>query len=103
MSYCHSNFKRLALVLFLGGCFLWTKRDMLAQWLPTDSADTHALVELGPLPLILEIPPIPDLPQEEEFLFPEQQELMEQELELRKKLMNELKEKTDRIKIIQAD
>ncbi len=98
MPYHHSNFKRLALVLFLGGCFLWTKRDLVEQWLPADSSNTNALVEFGPLPIIPEVPPVPDFQQQEEVLL-QQQELIEEQLELREKLMNELKEKTDRIKI----
>ncbi|HLO38582.1 MAG TPA: hypothetical protein VK173_08830 [Lacibacter sp.] len=103
MPYHHSNLKRLALVLFLGCSFLWTKRERLERWLSADFVKTNALVEFGPLPMVPDVPPIPDLPQEEEFLLPEHKELMEQQLELREKTMNELKEKTDRIKIIQAD
>ena len=99
MSYHHSNFKRLALVFFLGGCFFWTKRERFEQWLPADSANPTALVEFGPLPMIPDLPSIPDLLQEEELLLPQQQELKEQQLELREKLINELKEKNDRIKI----
>lgn len=105
MPYRHSNFNRLALVLFLGACFLWTKRERLEQWLPADSDNLNALVEFAPLPIIPEAPPIPKLLQEEKLLLPEQPELFEQQFELREKLMNELKEKTDRIKLTidQAD
>jgi hypothetical protein len=99
MPYRHSNFKRLALVLFLGGCFLWTKRELLEQWLPADSANPPALVEFGPLPMIPDLPSIPDLLQEEELLLPQQQELMEQQFKLKEELLKELKEKTNRIKI----
>ena len=99
MPYHHSKFKKLALVLFLAGCFLWTKRELIEQWLPADSANANALVEFGPFPMMPDIPPIPDLPKEEEFLLPEHQELMEQQLEFREKLLKELKEKTDRIRI----
>jgi hypothetical protein len=98
MPYHHSNVKRLALVLILGGCFLWTKRDLVEQWLPANSSNTNALVDFGPSPIIPVVPSVPDFQQQEELLL-QQQELIEQQLELREKLMNELKEKTDRIKI----
>jgi hypothetical protein len=98
MPYHHSNMKKLALVLFLGGCFLWTKRELVEQWLPADSSNTNALVDFGPLPIIPVVPPVLDFQQQEELLL-QQQEFIDQQLELREKLINELKEKTDRIKI----
>lgn len=56
------------------------------------------MVDFGPLPIIPVVPPVPDFQQQEELLL-QQQEFIEQQLELREKLMNELKEKTDSIKI----
>ena len=46
-----------------------------------------------------DVPLIPDFPKTEELLLPEQQELIEQQLQLRDDLLKELKEKTDRIRI----
>jgi hypothetical protein len=99
MPYHHSTFKKFALVLFLGACFFWAKKDLLLHSWSSNFTNADAIVEFGPLPMIPEIPEIPDFLQEEELFLPQQQELMEQHLELRKKLMKELQEKTDRIKI----
>lgn len=99
MPYHLSIFKRFALVLFLGGCFLWTKKERFQHLLCNDSATTNAFVEFGPLPMMPDVPNIPDFPKEEEFALPQQEELMEQQLKLRDDLLKELKEKTDRIKI----
>jgi ABC-type Fe3+ transport system substrate-binding protein len=99
MPYHLSYVKKIALVLFLGGCFLWTKRDRFSHWLCNDSVANTGLVEFGPLPMIPDVPLVPDLPEAEELNLPQQHELMEQQIELREKLMKELQEKTDRIKI----
>jgi hypothetical protein len=99
MSYHHSNFRKFALVLFLGGCFFWAKRDLLLNSWSSRFTNTDAMVEFGPLPMIPDLPEIPDFPQEEELFLPQPQELMEQQLELQEKLLKEWQEKTDRIKI----
>jgi hypothetical protein len=99
MPYHLTNFKRFALVLFLGGCFLWTKRDRLHHLLCNESVANNTMVEFGPLPMMPDVPLIPDFPKTEELLLPEQQELIEQQLQLRDDLLKELKEKTDRIRI----
>lgn len=99
MPYHHSNFRKFALVLFLGSCFFWAKKDLPQQSPSSNFTGTDAMVEFGPLPMIPDVPEIPDLHHEEELLLPQQQELMEQQLELRENLMKELHEKTDRIKI----
>lgn len=72
---------------------------MLLQTWSSNFTNTDAMVEFGPLPMIPDVPNIPDFPQEEELLLTQPRELMEQQLELQEKLMKELQEKTDRIKI----
>ena len=99
MPYHHSNFRRFAFILFLAGCFFWAKRDLLLHSWSSNLTNTDAMVEFGPVPMIPDVPEIPDFLHEEELLLPQQQELMEQQFELREKLMKELQEKTDRIKI----
>lgn len=99
MPYHQSNFRRFALVLFLGACFFWAKKDLLLNSWSSNFTSTDAMVEFGPLPMIPDVPEIPDFSHEEELLLPQQQELMEQQLELQEKLMKELQEKTDKIKI----
>lgn len=99
MPYHHSNFRKFALVLFLGACFFWAKKDLLLNSWASDFTSSDAVVEFGPFPMIPDVPEIPDFLHEEELLLPQQEEFMEQQLELREKLMKELQEKTDRIKI----
>ena len=99
MPYHLSNFKRFALVLFLGGCFLWTKRDRFHHLLCNESFANNAMIEFGPLPMMPDVPVITDFPKTEELLLPEQQALIEQQFQLRDDLLKELKDKTDRIRI----
>jgi hypothetical protein len=99
MPYHLSSFKKIALVLFLGGCFLWTKRDRFNHWLCNDSVANTGLVEFGPLPMIPDVPLVFDFPEAEELIIPQQQELIDQHLQSTDDLLKDLKEKTDRIKI----
>lgn len=57
------------------------------------------MVEFGPLPMMPDVPLVPDFPHTEELLLPGHQELLEQQLQLKEDLLKELKEKTDKIKI----
>jgi hypothetical protein len=99
MPYHLSILKKIALVLFLGGCFIWTKRDRFNHWLCNDTSAKTGLVEFGPLPMIPDVPLVIDFPEAEELIIRQQQGLTDQHLKLTDELLKELKEKTDRIKI----
>ena len=99
MPYHPSNFKRFLLVVILGGCFLWNKKDSFGGMLCNNSASPGALVEFGPVPMLHDVPMMPDFSPTEEVLLPKQQELIEQKLQLRDNLLRDLMEKRNHLKI----
>jgi hypothetical protein len=99
MPYHLSNFKRFSLMLFLVGCFLWTKRDSFNGLHCNKAAPSSALVEFGPMPMLPDIPMMQDFPPTKDILLKEQQELIEQKLQLRDDLLKKVMEKRNRLKI----